>query len=156
MSTPRPIIRQLDDAEARALLAASHVGRLGFVGTNGVDIEPVLYAAEGDWIFGRTSAGVKSSSLARRPMCAFEVDDVVGPFEWRSVVVKGTFHLLDPEEESPALFSRAMASVRAVAPAAFGAEDPVPTRSKLFGIFVYSVTGRGSEVPADGRVPSPL
>jgi nitroimidazol reductase NimA-like FMN-containing flavoprotein (pyridoxamine 5'-phosphate oxidase superfamily) len=145
VTTTCPSVRSLSDPEARALLTGAHVGRLGYLRGTGVDIEPVTYTAEGDWIFGRTGVGGKTSALATRPTCAFEVDVVSGPFDWKSVVVQGSFYLLDPEAGSPALYDRALASVRALVPDAFSANDPAPLHTMLFGMYVGSVTGRASE-----------
>jgi hypothetical protein len=47
---------------------------------------------EGGWIYGRTSAGAKLTTLAHRRWLAFEVDEVRGVFDGASVVVQGSFH----------------------------------------------------------------
>jgi nitroimidazol reductase NimA-like FMN-containing flavoprotein (pyridoxamine 5'-phosphate oxidase superfamily) len=156
MGTVMPSIRELTDAEARALLARGHVGRLAYDRNETIEIEPITYSYDDDWIFGRTSVGTKLASLAQHPRCAFEIDEVAGPFEWMSVVVKGTFYLLDPEAGSPALYGRAMEKVRELVPAAFSYSDPAPTRSFLFGIYVSTISGRASEMAAaPTRAPSP-
>lgn len=146
--------RELDDAEARAFLAAGHVGRLAYAGEGCIDIEPITYSYVDGWIFGRTSMGTKLASLAHHPLCAFETDEVAGPFDWTSVVVKGTFYLLDPESGAPSLYRGAMESVRALVPAAFSAADPAPYRSVLFGIYASTVSGRCSRAEADAH-PAP-
>jgi nitroimidazol reductase NimA-like FMN-containing flavoprotein (pyridoxamine 5'-phosphate oxidase superfamily) len=132
----------LSAEEARAFLAGQHTGRIAYSTHDRVDIEPISYAFHPDWILGRTSVGTKLSTLAHQPWCAFEVDVVVGPFEWTSVVVHGTFHLLDPESGSPDVYARALSSVRALEPDAFSASDATPHRTILFGIYVNEITGR--------------
>ena len=84
-----PTIRDLTPDESGALLARSHVGRLAFTHHDRVDIEPIGYISDGEWIFGRTSKGAKLSTLLHHPWCAFEVDEVRSMFDWSSVVVKG-------------------------------------------------------------------
>lgn len=139
-----PTYVTLDEVEARAFLARQHVGRIAFTLRDRVDIEPISYTFDGGWILGRTSIGTKLSTLAHHPWCAFETDHVVGPFEWTSVVAKGTFYLLDPEAGSAHLYSKALASARALVPDAFTPADPAPHRGVLFGIFVNEITGRSA------------
>lgn len=134
----------LTPTAARAFLASQHIGRIAFSQHDRVDIEPISYTFHRDWIFGRTSVGTKLSSLAHRPWCAFEVDEVAGPFDWTSVVVKGSFHLLDPESGSSDVYARALSSVRTLVPDAFSCDDPAPHRSILFGIYVSEITGRSA------------
>lgn len=144
MSTTMPTARALTDAEARALLSREHVGRLAFLREGVVDIEPITYTFSDGWIYGRTGPGTRLASLTREPRCAFEVDEVQGPLEWSSVVVTGTFYLLDPETGSASLHDRALQSVRTLMPEAFTASDPVPDRSLLFGMSANSISGRTS------------
>ncbi len=148
MDALNPVIKELNDAQSRALLARKHVGRLAFVHDDGIDVEPISYSYDHDWIFGRTSIGTKLSSLVRRPTCAFEVDEISGQFQWVSVVARGTFYLLDPEAGSPELYRRALQSVRALVPDALGPGDPTPERSLLFGMFVSTMHGRASHAVA--------
>lgn len=138
----------LDDADARSFLARNHVGRLAFTLRDRVDIVPINFTVDGDWILGRTNIGTKLSRLAHNPWCAFEVDEVWSPFAWTSVVVKGTFHLLDPETGSPDVYARALKSTKSLTPDAFSAHDPVPERTSLFGIFINEISGRLARHPA--------
>jgi nitroimidazol reductase NimA-like FMN-containing flavoprotein (pyridoxamine 5'-phosphate oxidase superfamily) len=53
-----------------------------------IDIEPVNYVFDAGRSFLRTSTGWKTNALAHRPWVACEVDEIDGPFDWRSVVVR--------------------------------------------------------------------
>lgn len=138
-----PVVSVLDEREASALLARNHVGRIAFSWQDRVDIAPVNYVYDAPWIFGRTSAGAKLLSLAHNQWCAFEVDEVQGPFDWRSVVVKGPF---TPHDSVLAGWDveRALAAIRTIIPNALAAHDPTPDRDVLFGIHCTEVTGRTS------------
>jgi nitroimidazol reductase NimA-like FMN-containing flavoprotein (pyridoxamine 5'-phosphate oxidase superfamily) len=142
MKTAAPVFRTLEDVDARSLLARHHVGRIAYSLHDWVDIEPVHYVHDGDWLYGRTAMGTKLSTLAHRPWCAFEVDEVHGLFDWTSVVVKGSFHLLDPE--SAGKYGRALELLSALIPDTFSPDDPVPHRTILFGIYVDEITGRAA------------
>src|SRR5690606_35876579 len=127
--SPRsPEFVRLDEPEARAVLARNHVGRVAYSFRDRVDIEPIHYVVDGNWIYGRTSIGTKLTTLAHHPWCAFEVDEVRDTFDWESVVAKGTFHLLDPQAGSPDAYGRAVALLRQLVPGTLGADDPAPHR----------------------------
>ena len=144
MRVAAPVFSILDDAECRALLARHRVGRIAYALHDHVDIEPLHYVFDGEWIFGRTSMGTKLSTLVHRPWCAFKVDEVHAMFDWTSVVVKGSFHLLDPESGSPDAYRRALVLLSALLPETFSADDPVPHRTIVFGIYAQEITGRAA------------
>ena len=140
-STVGPTFFELADEEARAVLLRATVGRIAFTLHDRVDIEPIHFVTDGQWIFGRTSAGAKLSTLLHNPWCAFEVDEVRGLFDWSSVVVKGTFSLLDPMDSTGA-YERAERLLTRLIGSTFTEHDPVPHRSIVFGIHVNELTGR--------------
>ena len=139
-----PTFRDLTLEEAHALLASKNVGRLAFTMHDRVDIEPIGYVSDGEWLFGRTSKGTKLSTLLHHPWCAFETDDVHDLFEWSSVVVKGTFYLLDPEIGSADTYQRAERLLTKLVPGTFSVHDPVPQRNIVFGIYIRDISGKAS------------
>ena len=146
-SSTKPRFAALTDDECTALLARNHVGRVAFFNHGVVDIEPVHYAAAGDWLFLRSAAGTKIDAFSHQPYVAFEVDEVDGPFDWRSVVVHGTVYLLSERgvRADRLAFERALRALRSVAPATLGRKDPTPFRRQVYGIHVNFLTGRVAE-----------
>lgn len=142
-----PDFRELTRAEIDAIMETHEVGRVAYTVQDRVDIEPIHFAYDGGWIFGRTSPGAKLSGLAHRPWVAFEVDEVSSPFDWRSVVIHGSFHRLhaDGSEHERATYQRALAALRERFPEALTDQDPVPFRSEIFGIHVSDARGRAAE-----------
>lgn len=137
-----PRIRALTREESLDVLGAGNVGRIAFTLHDRVDIEPVNYVTDGQWIFGRTSTGTKLGMLLHNPWCAFEADTVDGLFEWTSVVVKGTFSLLDPVGGSPDTYARAERLLEHLVDGTFTVHDPAPHRNIVFGIFIHEISGR--------------
>lgn len=90
----------LSDDDCRSLLAATAVGRLGFVERGGPVILPVNYTVDGRSIVLRTGEGSKlSTAMMQRPVC-FEIDDwdPVAHTGW-SVLAKGVSdEVLDDDE----------------------------------------------------------
>ncbi len=138
----KPTFGRLTPEESHALLARNHVGRIAFSLHDRVDIEPINYVAEGKWIFGRTSEGTKLAMLRHNPWCAFDVDEVRGLFDWSSIVVKGTFSILDPKASTLHTYQRANSLLWNLVPDTFSAGDPVPRRNVIFGIFAHEIGGR--------------
>jgi nitroimidazol reductase NimA-like FMN-containing flavoprotein (pyridoxamine 5'-phosphate oxidase superfamily) len=139
-----PTYRHLTLEESHALLTSNNLGRLAFTLHDRVDIQPINYVCEGDWIFGRTSEGSKLATLRHHPWCAFEVDEVRGLFDWSSVVVKGSFSILDPKLGSLHTYQRATSLLWNLVPGTFSAGDPAPQRNVVFGIFAHEVSGRSA------------
>lgn len=137
-------IVDINAADARALIQRNHIGRLAFSLHDRVDIEPISYASEGEWIFMRTSVGRKATILRHHPWVAFQVDEIHDRFNWESTVVHGRVQNL-PEDGSAAereLRARAVAALRALDPAAIGPNDTFPHRDQLLGLHMDEVTGR--------------
>lgn len=141
----RARIRELDEAECRAVLERNRVARLAFSFRDRVGITPVHYVLSGNWLYGRTSPGEKLEAIRRNWWVAVAVDEIEGPFDWRSVVVRGGFYILDPDSpDTRELYEQAVTEVRRMAPAAFSPDDPAPERTILFGVALQEVTGRES------------
>jgi len=135
---------ELNQAQCEAVLARNYIGRLAFCAGVRVSIRPLHYVFDDGWIYGRTTAGEKLDTLSRNWWVGFEVDEVDGPFDWRSVIVHGGFYGLSPHvsESERELYERAVSAIRKVTPTAFGEDDPVPERALIFGIAVQEISGR--------------
>jgi len=139
-----PVFRDLTKEESESVLALNHVGRMAFSFHDAVDIRPIHYVFDNTWLFGRTSPGDKLITLQHHQWIAFEVDEVTGPFDWKSIVAHGTFYRLENEgsDADIRLFKRGISALRKLAPNALTESDPVPFRTELFGISIDSMTGR--------------
>jgi nitroimidazol reductase NimA-like FMN-containing flavoprotein (pyridoxamine 5'-phosphate oxidase superfamily) len=136
--------------EIDALLERHNVGRIAYTFRDRVDVEPINYVFRDGWIYLRTGPGSKLTTLARHPWVAFEVDEVDGPFDWRSVVVHSTVYELTPggTEAQARIYDEAVELLRSLVPATFTEEDPVPHRNVILRMKVDEVTGRLSTTSA--------
>jgi uncharacterized protein len=144
-TTPAPRIRSLDRAEIDQILARNYVGRLAYAWKNHVDIEPLHYVYDSGWIYGRTSAGTKLEATGETwAPVAFEVDEVEGIFQWRSVVIHGGFYVLDEAgaEWEQAEWRRGVELLRRLIPETLSENDPVAFRTVIFRIAVQEASGR--------------
>lgn len=145
MTRPKPaVFRELTRAECDELLRRNHVGRIAFSYHDHVDIEPINFVYESDWIYGRTADGAKLRTLAHNRWLAFETDEVDALFDWKSVVVKGALYILESDEVRGETYEHAIAVLREVNPAILAAHDPAPQRTVVFRIHADQVTGRAA------------
>lgn len=148
--TERPQFRKLDSAEIHRLLSRNHVGRIAYARGTSIDIEPLHYVYAEGWLYGRTSRGVKLETTGESWWpAAFEVDEIEGLFQWRSVVVHGGFYTLDPERSAweRREWERAVERLRTLIPETFTPSDPTPHRDVVFRIAVQEVSGREAVAP---------
>ena len=81
------------------MLLASRVGRIGVRSEAGVYIVPVAFAFVEGAIFGHSAPGKKMALLRLWPHVGFQVDEVRGVTDWRSVLVQGKWHELTEEAD---------------------------------------------------------
>ena len=143
-ANPAPTIRLLDTTECEQILVRNHVARLAFSFHDRVDIEPVHYVHDQGSMFGRTSPGSKLAMLAHNHWLAVEVDEVNAIFDWRSVVVHGSFCTVSPEVPGAeaAAWARGVELLRTLIPETGTPDDPVPFRSIIFQIRIEQISGR--------------
>ena len=134
----------LSERQSRALLKRHGVGRLAFTFRDRVDIEPIGYVLDGPWLYCRTSHGTKLVQLKRNPWIAFEVDEIDGPFDWRSVVVHGTVYFLNPAGDEHPDYDRALKLFRRLDPRVLRGDDPAPERRLVFRIHINALSGRAA------------
>ena len=139
-----PAFRELEPDEMEAMLGSHHVGRIAYLSGNHVDIQPIGYVYGDGAIHLRTAEGAKVDALRRSPWVAFEVDEVRGPYDWRSVVARGTVYELTPDGSplQQATYARAAELLRTADPAALTAADHVPWRDVLLRFVVDQMSGR--------------
>lgn len=141
-------IRDLSREETEAVIQRNRVGRLAFSFHDRVDIQPIHYVYERGWLYGRTSEGEKISALKHNQWIAFEIDEIADVFDWRSVVIHGSFWIIHPRGSPRAeeLWTKAAELVAKIVPGALTDSDPVGFRHTLFRIAVGDAHGREAKM----------
>ena len=136
--------RDMERDESEAMIGRNNVGRIAFAFHDRVDIEPIHYIYERGWLYGRTSEGHKLSTLRHNQWVAFEIDEIKDTFDWRSVVIHGSFWIIHPRGSPRAeeLWAKAANLVGQIVPGALTESDPVAFRHILFRIAISEVRGR--------------
>lgn len=94
---------RLEAPECLELLREAQVGRLAFVGPDGLTLVPLSCAFDGDHLVLRTGRETQLAALGEGTQVAFEVDDVDLSFAdgW-SVLVRGTLSRPASDEQPTA------------------------------------------------------
>lgn len=150
------VFREMSRDEIEAMLRRNRVGRLAFSLHDRVDVQPLHYIYERGWLYGRTSEGDKITALKHNQWVAFEVDEITDLFDWRSIVIHGSFWIMHPRGSPRAeeLWTKAAELVSKIVPGALTDTDPVAFRHTLFRIAVSDVRGREAKMkPLTGNDP---
>lgn len=91
------MIGVLSPDEIDALLRRHRVGRLAVAANDRPYVVPITYAYDGASIYAFSGPGRKIDVMREQPLVCFEVDEVTGPSEWRSVVAEGRYEELCDE-----------------------------------------------------------
>lgn len=153
-ATPAPpAFRRLSRAACLLLLRRHAVGRMAYSFHDRVDITPIHYVYDDGWIFARTSHGAKMNTIAHSPWIAFEVDEVEGIFDWRSVVVHGTVYASAPDGAPVEVrrWRRGVELLQQLIPETGTDRDPVAFRDLVFGIHIDTITGRAASTTGRAR-----
>ncbi|MGI8401146.1 MAG: pyridoxamine 5'-phosphate oxidase family protein [Gemmatimonadaceae bacterium] len=152
-----PALGALEPPKCEELLKRNDVGRLAFSFQDRVGIIPVHYVYDAGWIYGRTEPEWKLIPILRNRRVAFEVDEIQGMFSWQSVIVHGSFYLIEPDagETEQAAQDTALRLLRRIMPTVLGKADPVPFRNQLFRISAAEVSGRFAKLGGT-RIEAPL
>lgn len=85
------MIDELSGAEIDDLLRDQAVGRIG-CHTDGLTyVVPVIYAYDGEELYGTSMEGQKTRMMRENPSVCFEVDEYDGAGSWRSAIVQGLY-----------------------------------------------------------------
>jgi nitroimidazol reductase NimA-like FMN-containing flavoprotein (pyridoxamine 5'-phosphate oxidase superfamily) len=97
------MIGLLSPEEIESMLRHHHAGRLGCSVGNRPYVVPTNYVYDGTHIFSCATIGRKIEMMRQQPVVCFEVDEVSGPANWRSVIAEGVYEELVAEDERQAV-----------------------------------------------------
>jgi nitroimidazol reductase NimA-like FMN-containing flavoprotein (pyridoxamine 5'-phosphate oxidase superfamily) len=88
---------ELTETEVDALLRRQHIGRIGSTSVGHVEITPIIYGYDGEFIYGHSRFGRKVQYMRGNQEVCFEVEEIVDPTAWRVVVLRGQYEELRDE-----------------------------------------------------------
>jgi nitroimidazol reductase NimA-like FMN-containing flavoprotein (pyridoxamine 5'-phosphate oxidase superfamily) len=145
------MLGELDETRIDALLREEIVARLGVVDGRGRPyVFPIAYAYDGESFYGYTPSGVKLDAMRANPMVCVEVDRIVDPAHWESVLAWGVFEELRDDDACEGVW-RLTERLRRSGPSS-AARRPYVENAGLLGlpyrIRVVTKSGRFASVDA--------
>jgi nitroimidazol reductase NimA-like FMN-containing flavoprotein (pyridoxamine 5'-phosphate oxidase superfamily) len=138
----------LTASETEQLLRRQTVGRIGCHAEGRTYVVPITYAYDGACVIARSADGLKIRTMRANPSVCFEVDEVIDPAHWSSVVAQGSYEELSGEDEERAdVFLCCRLGATATSETALrrselaGIAEP-HARTTLFRIRLNEMTGR--------------
>lgn len=139
---PKPVSRNMSEAEARGLIEMGKVGRLGCVDVSEPYVVPFNYFFEGGFIYGHSLPGKKVRALRAHPRSCVQVDQIQDDFHWLSVIVFGDFEEIDDQLERKRIMGKLFDRFPQLTPVEwFVILDEVPAEVVVFRIRIDRVTG---------------
>ena len=134
--------RALLDEEARALLSAAKVGRLGCVDNGEPYVVPINYVFEDGSVYSHSLPGRKIEALRANPRACLQVDDIEDDFEWRSVIAYGNFEEIRVPSDRRSILGKLLARFPQLTPVeSLMAQDAGAPDSVVFRIRIDRITG---------------
>ena len=156
MEPIRVTTRALKPKRMTELLTRHHVGRMAFSLHDRLSIVLANYLFSDGWIYSRMEMGSELVTRLHNRWVAFEVDEVDGLYDWRTVSINGSVQFLSdgPTAIEARDFKTAADLIQAVVPSVLTPADPMPNRVQLFRIHVDQMVGSEARSNARDSLPS--
>jgi len=92
-------VEEMEAQEVHALLRRADYGHLGCARENRPYVVPIHYAYEDPDIYIFTTEGMKTEFIAANQEVCLQVEEVVDPTNWKSVIITGKAERLIAQEE---------------------------------------------------------
>jgi nitroimidazol reductase NimA-like FMN-containing flavoprotein (pyridoxamine 5'-phosphate oxidase superfamily) len=134
--------RMLSEAEARDLIVAGKMGRLGCVANGEPYVVPINYLFEDESIYSHSLPGRKIEVLREHPRACLQVDEIENDFAWRSAIAYGNFEEIRVPSDRSSILSKLLARFPLLTPVeSMMAQDAGAPDSVVFRIIVDRITG---------------
>ena len=135
-------MKTLLEEEARALLSACKIGRLGCVDNGEPYVVPINYVFEDGSIYSQSLPGRKIEALRAHPRACLQVDEIENDFDWRSTIAYGDFEEIRVPSDRRSILSKLLARFPLLTPvASVMSQDASPPDTVVFRIRIDRITG---------------
>jgi len=134
--------RMLSESEARDLINAGKVGRLGCVDNGEPYVVPINYIIDEGSIYSHSLPGRKIEALRANPRACLQVDEIENDFNWRSAIAYGSFEEIRVPADRRSMLGKLLARFPSLTPVeSVMARDASPPESVVFRIRIDRITG---------------
>jgi nitroimidazol reductase NimA-like FMN-containing flavoprotein (pyridoxamine 5'-phosphate oxidase superfamily) len=132
----------MDETEARDLMSAGKIGRLGCVHEGEPYVIPINYVFEDMSIYSHSMPGRKIEALRAHPRACLQVDEIRDDFNWRSVIAFGNFEEIRVPSDRRSILGKLLGRFPLLTPVESAmAQDAAAPDSIVFRIVVDRITG---------------
>jgi nitroimidazol reductase NimA-like FMN-containing flavoprotein (pyridoxamine 5'-phosphate oxidase superfamily) len=132
----------LSESEARNLITAGRIGRLGCVDNGEPYVVPINYVFADGSIFSHSLPGRKIDVLRAHPRACLQVDEIENDLKWRSVIAYGNFEEIRVPSDRRSILSQLLARFPLLTPVeSLMAQDASAPDSIVFRIRIDRITG---------------
>jgi len=136
------MIKRLTEEQARQILKAGRIARLGCIANEKPYVIPISYKYEDNLIYSHSLPGLKITALRNNPSACVQVDEVENDLCWRSVLAFGIFEEIVNPAERASILSRLLKAFSMLTPVESAiAEDGGAPAAVVFRIKIDSITG---------------
>ena len=100
------MIGLLSGDEIEVMLRRHRVGRLACTGNDRPYVVPITFAYNAGCIYACSGLGRKIDMMREQPLVCFQVDEIDGPSDWRSVVAEGIYEELTDDRQRRAALAK--------------------------------------------------
>ncbi|MBA3714497.1 MAG: pyridoxamine 5'-phosphate oxidase family protein [Pyrinomonadaceae bacterium] len=150
-------VEEMEMQEVHALLERADYGHLGCVRDNHPYVIPIHYAYQDPDIYIFTTEGMKTQFIATNPEVCLQVEEVVDPTNWKSVIATGKAARLTDKEEMESAMQYITTANPSLTPALNKLwNDPGGRASNitLYRIHPDIISGRKTLPPGETRGPA--
>ena len=137
-------IGRLKDADSLAILRDGSLGRLGCIAAGWPYVVPVNYYFDGKDIYSHSLSGKKIAALRANPRACLQVDEIKDAYNWRSVIVYGTFEEVTDEETREKVLTKLHSRLPHMTPVESKLVEGLK-ETIVFRVRVDEITGVGEE-----------
>ena len=136
------MIKMLDKHEARKVLNAARVARMGCIVNGEPYIVPINYNFEDDCLYSHSLPGLKIDGLRENPRACVQVDEIESDLRWRSALAFGKFEEVTKSNERAEILAKLLRSFPMLTPVESAiAIDGLSQEVIVFRIRIERVSG---------------
>ncbi|HYN25736.1 MAG TPA: pyridoxamine 5'-phosphate oxidase family protein [Pyrinomonadaceae bacterium] len=134
--------RVLSGSEAREVIKAGKVGRLGCIDKDEPYVVPINYLLDEGSIYSHSLPGRKIDAMRAHPRACLQVDHIDDDFHWRSAIAFGNYEQIESPRDRRAILGKLLSRFPKLTPVeSMIAQDAAAPDSVVFRIIVDRITG---------------
>lgn len=134
------MITVLGETESRELLKSHTLGRLGCCLENEPFVVPINYYFDGEAIYVHSLPGKKIGIMRENPRICLQVDEIRDPYNWRSVLVYGSYDEITEQETREQILSLLFHHLPHLTPVESKIRSSI-AETVIFRILIDQITG---------------